>query len=269
MFQVPSSIAAAADVNSANFMLGNETVEMACATFVRSIDTPNIYDANHATNVRARTPAQIDELLAALDREFQHSGHRRFDVDYRTPPEFTARLALEGGFERDDALILLLEGDLHGSPPACDIRPLLTDANWETYWELMLQDWNEHNERRKRSVSEEIARQMWRAKKRKQPPVQYWLAYEGERAVAYFNSWEGVDGVGQVEDLFTHPEYRKRGIATALIHHCVAQARAKGAGPVVIVADPTDTPKNIYVRMGWRPAAVVSHLIKQVGATTT
>jgi GNAT superfamily N-acetyltransferase len=262
---VTDLIARAADVNAANFMLGNETFESARATFVRSVDTPHIYDANHAANVRARTPHEIDELLAALDREFQHSGHRRFDVDYRTPPEFVARLALEGGYDRDDALVMLLEGELQGSATPCDIRPLLTDADWETYWELMLQDWNEHQTRRKRRVSEAIARQMWCAKKRKQPPVQYWLAYEGERAVAYFNSWEGVDGVGQVEDLFTHPQYRKRGIATALLHHCVAQSRAKGAGPVVIVADPTDTPKNIYARMGWRPVALVNHLIKQVG----
>ena len=259
----------AADVNAANFMLGNEVFEAAGATFVRSTDTPHIYDANHVTKVHARTPAEIDDLLAAIDREFQHAGHRRFDVDHRTPPELVARLAQEGGYERDDALILLLEGELQGSAPPCDIRPMLTDADWETYWELMLQDWNEHQARLKRNVSEEIARQMWRAKKRKQPPVQYWLAYEGERAVAYFNSWEGVDGIGQVEDLFTHPDYRKRGIATALLHHCIAQSRAYGAGPVVIVADPTDTPKNIYARMGWRPVAMVSHLIKQVGPTAT
>ena len=83
----------AADVNAANFMLGNEVFEAAGATFVRSTDTPHIYDANHVTKVHARTPAEIDDLLAAIDREFQHAGHRRFDVDHRTPPEFVARLA--------------------------------------------------------------------------------------------------------------------------------------------------------------------------------
>jgi GNAT superfamily N-acetyltransferase len=106
---------------------------------------------------------------------------------------------------------------------------------------------------------------MWAAHRRKQPPVEFWLAYEGERAIGYFNAWEGVGGMGQVEDLFVHPDYRKRGVATALIHHCVARARAKGAGPVVIVADPTDTPKNVYARLGFRPVAVVSHYLKRLG----
>jgi GNAT superfamily N-acetyltransferase len=259
--------AQAIDTDGANFALGNETFELAGAKFVRNRETPNIYDSNHVTRVRARTPAGIDELLAAIDREFAFTQHRRFDVDYRTPPEFTARLALEGGYTRDDGLIMLLEGELQGGKPQpCDIRPLLTGADWDAYWELMLMNWHEHHEREGRVGKEEIARQMWQSHRLRQPPVQYWLAYEGERAVGFFNSWAGIDGVGQVEDLFVHPEYRKRGIATALLHHCVADARARGAGPIVIAADPTDTPKQIYARMGWRPVAVLSKMQKLLGA---
>ncbi len=72
--------------------------------------------------------------------------------------------------------------------------------------------------------------------------------------------------MGQVEDLYTLPKYRKRGIASALIHHCVADARAKGAGPVIIAANPTDTPKHIYAAMGFRPVAVQSHYTKHLDA---
>jgi predicted GNAT family acetyltransferase len=98
----------------------------------------------------------------------------------------------------------------------------------------------------------------------KQPPVQYWLAYLKGRPVAYFNSWQGVEGVGQVEDLFTHPDSRHQSLATALIHHCVADCRRKGAGPVVIVADPADTPKQIYAALGFRPVTVYSHYFKKL-----
>jgi GNAT superfamily N-acetyltransferase len=257
----------AIDTDAANFQLGNEAFPLARAVFVRNRGTPDIYDANHVTAPQARTPAEIDELLAAADREFLHANHRRFDVDYRTPPEFVARLLLDGGYERSDALISVLEGDLIGDAPHWDIRPQTSDADWETFWELMLVDWNEHHERIDRPVTEDVARRMWSAKRRKQPPVQYWLAYDGERAVGYFNSWGGIEGVGQVEDLFTHPEYRKRGVATALIHHCVAQSRASGACPVVIASDPTDTPKHIYARMGFRPVAIQSKYLKRLNAS--
>jgi predicted GNAT family acetyltransferase len=84
---------------------------------------------------------------------------------------------------------------------------------------------------------------------------------------AFLNSWEGENGVGQVEDLFTHPEYRHQGLATALLAHCVTDARAHGAGPVIIGCEPNDTPKHMYAAMGWRPLYVVRHVVKRVGKT--
>ena len=244
------------------FALGNEAFELLGATFLRSGASPDIYDANHVADARPTTLGQIEGLLAAADREYKAAKHRRFDVDYRTPPEFVARLALEG-YEREDGLILLLEGEMLGPPPKeFDIRPLETEADWGVYWELMLKDWREHIAQLKRKVKDEIARQILQVKRLKQPPVQYFMAYVRDKPVAYFNSWAGIDGVGQVEDLFTLPKFRKRGIARALIHHCVADARAKGAGPVIVAANPADTPKRIYAAMGFRPVAVQSHYTK-------
>lgn len=244
------------------FALGNETFELLGATFLRNRASPDIYDANHVSGARPATQAQIEEFLAAVDREYGAAKHRRFDVDYRTPPEFVARLAIEG-YEREDGLISVLEGDLLGpAPEKYDIRPLEANADWEAYWELMLVDWRDRLKRR--DVTLEVARQIFETKRLKQPPVQHFFAYVKERPVAYFNSWAGVSGVGQVEDLFTLPRFRKRGIARALIHHCVADARARGAGPVVIASDPGGTAKHIYAAMGFRPVAVLSHFTKHL-----
>ena len=75
-----------------------------------------------------------------------------------------------------------------------------------------------------------------------------------------------MDGVGAVEDLFTHPDFRHRGLATALIHHCVAEVRSEGAGPIVISADTTDTPKRMYAALGFRPVAVKRDYLKRLGS---
>ncbi len=250
--------------NAGNFALGTEVFELLGATFLRNRTSPDIYDANHVADARPTTTAQIEEFLVVVEREYEASKHRRFDVDYRTPPEFVARLVLEG-YEREDGLISLLEGELLGAPPKeFEIRPIETEADWEAYWELMFKDWREHSIQQKRKVKEEIARQMLQAKRLKQPPVQYFMAYVRDKPVAYFNSWAGIDGVGQVEDLFTLPKFRKRGIARALIHHCVADARAKGADSVIIAADPKDTPKHIYAAMGFCPTVVHSHYTKHL-----
>ena len=97
----------------------------------------------------------------------------------------------------------------------------------------------------------------------KSPPIRVFLAYIAGEPVGYFNAWEGIDGVGQVENLFVHPSYRHRGVATALIAHCVDDARAHGGGPVVIVSDPTDTPKQMYVALGFRPVALKRGSLKR------
>ena len=69
------------------------------------------------------------------------------------------------------------------------------------------------------------------------------------------SAWDGVDGAGQVEDVFVEPEYRHRGLATALIHRGVADCRERGSSAVVIVADAGDTPQTMYAAMGFRHVA--------------
>lgn len=253
----------ALDVNAANLALGHEMFEAEGARFVRNRLFPRIYDANHVSHITAASGPEIERLLARVDTEYQGIGHRRFDVDFRTPPALIARLVLDG-YERTDALVLLLGSDLVGEEREYEIRPLQSEADWDAYAELHAIDWSEHMERQNRVEDPSVPGQMLAAHRVKQPPVQYWLAYAEGRPRAYFNSWGGIGGVGQVEDLFTHPDFRHRGLATALIHHCVADCRRKGAGPVVIVADPTDTPKQMYAAMGFRPVAVYSHYLKRL-----
>lgn len=253
----------ALEVNAANLALGCERIAIEDAVLVLNRETPQIYDANHVSNVTASSPTAIDRLLAAAEGAYEGIDHRRFDVDFRTPPEFVARLALEG-YERSDALILLLEGDLAGTGPVHEIRPVESESDWNAYAALHAIDWRNDMERRKQPEQPEVRDTMIVASRAKQPPVQNWLAYIDGSAVAYFNSWEGTDGVGQVENLFTHPDFRRRGLATALIHHCVADSRRKGAGSVVITADPSDTPKQMYAALGFRPVAVHSHYLKKL-----
>ena len=65
-----------------------------------------------------------------------------------------------------------------------------------------------------------------------------------------------------VEDLFTRPSHRNRGIARALIHHCVADARARGAVDVLIGAIYDDTPKNAYAAMGFESTCLTWEWLK-------
>ena len=242
-------------VNQAFLALGNEVFEADGARFVRNRAIPAVWDCNHVAHVRAAKPEQIDRLLARADKEFNHISYRRFDVDAYTPPEFEARLSHEG-YRGGDALVMVLEGGPAGEPKPCEIRPIENEADWQAYEALHEIDWRDYVDRLGRRDDVWVAESMYRARRAKSPPVRYWLAWADGRAAAYLASWEGITGVGQVEDLFTHPDHRHRGLATALLHHGVADCRAHGAGPIVIVADPADTPKQIYTALGFRPVAI-------------
>ncbi len=250
-------------VNEAYQALGNERFEADGATFVRNREIADIWDANHLAHITASTPEEIDRLLERVEQEYAGFNHRQFRVEFTTPPALEARLTL-AGYERLDTLAMLLEGELANQAKPHEIREVTDEAGWEAYTALHDFDWREYKDRIPGGgFDERTAEAMMRSRQAKSPPARHWLACLDGQPRAYVSSWGGVDGVGSVEDLFTHPDFRHRGLATALIHHCVAEVRSEGAGPVVISADTTDTPKRMYAALGFRPVAMGRNYLKR------
>lgn len=245
----------ALDTNNALLALGHETFEAEGATFVRSLETPVVWNAHFVWGATASTPEEIDGLLARAKVEYEGVDRMSFEVDYRTPPELEARLSVEG-YEEEGTLLLLLEGELRSEAKRVDIRPVASESDWEQYAALQALDWEETRTKAGLEADAAVAAALMQARRKKSPAARFWMACVDGEPRAYLYSWEGTNGMGQVEELFTHPEFRHRGLATALIHHCVADAREHGAGPVVIAADPEDTPKVMYAAMGFRPVAM-------------
>ena len=246
-----------------NLELGNEAFDADGARFVRNRELPNIYDANHVTHVRCESAFDIERLLARVEQEYAHFRHRRFDIDPWTPPAFVARLVLEGYASEED-LELVLEGELRSQPGPCDIRRVETEEQWASSGVLHEMDWVERCERLGRPPDPAVPAGFAALRRTTPPDLRYWMAYIDGSAVAHAWSWAGVEGVGVVEDLFTDPDYRHRGIATALISHGIADARARGAGSVIISADPSDTPMRMYAALGFRPILVVRHYVRRL-----
>jgi GNAT superfamily N-acetyltransferase len=58
----------------------------------------------------------------------------------------------------------------------------------------------------------------------------------------------------QVEDVYTAPESRGRGFASALVSHAVRTAQDQGVEFTFIIANDDDWPKHLYARLGFAPA---------------
>jgi hypothetical protein len=98
-------------VDEDNRSLGATIRREGGATFVHDRSLPQIHDLNHVGCVRVSDPAGIDALMARIEAEYAGCRHRQIVVDPETPPEFEARLVLDG-YEPRTELVLVLEGAL-------------------------------------------------------------------------------------------------------------------------------------------------------------
>jgi GNAT superfamily N-acetyltransferase len=166
-------------------------------------------------------------------------------------------------YERTDNFIMLLTGNLQGVAKPHEIRTVETADDWNAFADLVEIEEAERdgdNPRERRPGDREFIA----SKRAICPSVRYWMAYVDDHPRAYFYSWTNDEGIGAVDDLFTHPDYPHCGLAMALMYRCVADCRERGAGPAAITANGSDTPKRMYAAMGFRPIAVDTEYAKDV-----
>jgi GNAT superfamily N-acetyltransferase len=236
--------------------LGHETIAGPLCRVVRDPAHPDVWDANHVSAVRAATSPEIARVLACADEALAHCRHRLFVVDPFTPPAFAARLAMDDFRELTPTIQLVLEGPLQAAPPELDLRPVTSEADWQRLHALLRRDHAEGERSQAGPLPEAVTLGMLASYRRKWPVYQFFLAREGDVDCAYGAGVLCEGGIGMVEDLFTLPEFRRRGIATAIIARAVAHVRAQGAREVLIGAHATEPPKRLYAALGFEPVCV-------------
>lgn len=247
--------------------MGGEAVEHPLATLVRAPEHPDVYDSNHASGVRATTPKEIDEIFAACDAFFPAAiRHRKFFADIETPQPFVARLA-QDGYTCESVVQLVLEGDLRATPPDAEIREAVSDDDWQAVSLLTRLDHLDGAVREKREpFSKDVTLGLVAARRGMSSDMRMWIIRNDAEDCGYFASWPGRNGVGMVEWLFMVPQQRRRGFATALVAHAVRDARARGAGAVLIGASAAGdgVPRRMYEALGFRPVCLTHEFTRQV-----
>src|SRR4029077_5304864 len=75
------------------------------------------------------------------------------------------------------------------------------------------------------------------------------------------------DGVGQVENVATLPDYRNRGLARALVLRAVAESHAAGNDLTFLVADADDWPRRFYEKLGFETTGGYARVLKRLRET--
>jgi GNAT superfamily N-acetyltransferase len=242
--------------------LGHETVRDSLCCIVRDPAHPDVWDANHVSGVRANTTAEIDQVLQHTDKAFANCRHRLFVIDPLTPPVFVARLALDDYQELTPTIQLVLDGSLQAKLPDIDLRPVLTEADWQSLYTLVRHDHIEGARTQGMTIPAEVTQGIVASYRKKWPAYQFFLAHEDGADCAYGAGVLCANGLGMVEDLFTLPDFRKRGIATAIIARAISHVRNQGAEQILIGALATEPPKRLYAALGFSPVCVTREYIK-------
>jgi GNAT superfamily N-acetyltransferase len=115
------------------------------------------------------------------------------------------------------------------------------------------------------TIPVEVTRGMVAGYRQKAPAYQCFLAREDGVDCAYGAGVLCENGIGMVEDLFTLPAFRQRGIATAIIARAITHVRQQGAEQILIGAHATEPPKRLYAALGFAPVCITREYIKHIG----
>ncbi len=190
--------------------LGARVFETPHCCVVASPEHADVREANHADDVTAKSEAEFEAVLAAMDRHLGHAPWRVVHTDCFTPDPFLARLALNFD-ERFVAIQMALEGDLADRGAPVTLRPVVDDADFEALLRLVIVNHAERRDRDGLDLPPEFSAAMVDVYRAKREAYRFHLAIQGGAPIAYGGCAAAPNGVGMIEDLFTLASERRRG----------------------------------------------------------
>ena len=209
-------------------------------TIVRATRHPTYYDFN-LVRVEEDPTMSLEALVAFADEALAGLEHRRFDFEVVAVAD-----ALRPGFEALGWKTLRLLWMRHEAPPPPGPDVAVREVPYDAVQELRLA-WHGDESPTESAVSYfEHAREVAMSR-----DVRILAVHDGDRPIA-FAQLERAGDSAEITQVFVHPDYRGAGRGTAM-----TRAAIEAAGDVRdlwIAADDEDRPKELYARLGFRPA---------------
>ncbi len=224
---------------------------------IRTPTNPTFYWGNFLLFAQPPGPGDFAlwrELFAQEIGVPPQTEHQVFGWDTVDGEEGVIQPFLDAGFRRDRGLVLTCNEPLSParSSSSVSIRALKTNDEWQQAVELQVvcrePEFQESGYRTFRQ------RQMARYRQMVDSGFGDWYgAFAGQQLVADLGLFHS-QGVGRYQSVETHPDFRRRGIAGALIAGAGRQAKAAAnLHTLVIVADEDSNAARLYQSLGFQP----------------
>ena len=250
---------------------GSEIADLGDHVVVRSPGNPGYWWGNFLLLAEAPGPQELARWLKRFEAEFPAARHRTFGLDLTSVSHDAAAVFLAEGFQPERNVVLTARSlDAVGAPriPAV-IRPLAGDDDWRQSARLRracaaADDQSEvHRPGRAGRAPEpdpqreEFEQRKLAARRRlTEAGMGAWLgAFADGRLVAQLGVVDAGCGLARYQDVETHPGYRRRGLAGALVIRAARTAVTDfGAARLVMLADPGYHAIRLYRSLGFEPA---------------
>ncbi|MGH6614219.1 GNAT family N-acetyltransferase [Sphingomonas sp.] len=242
-------------------LLGKTPVVDHGAIVVADPSHPNVWDANFAL---AEPDADPDAVIAALDRAMPHSQWRVVVADALTDPAMAATLGFEG-FEQAGPLIEMLASEsasLSQAVAPITLRRATPDENWPAFELLVRADHREGL--RTGPYNVELSNGLLATMRNRSLLCHYSIIALDGVDVGYGLSTRCPNGLGIIDELFTLPGWRGRGVMSAFIVAADRELRQAGCDGVFLDAFADDRPRLLYARLGFRPVAITCRWTKRL-----
>ena len=243
-----------------------QVVDRGNHVLVRTPSNPTFWWGNFLLFQHAPGAGDLERWTALFEEEIgarqPESRHRAFGIDVRErlmlPPDFAA-----AGYTLNEATVLTLAREQLREPPKAlpggvEFRVLeLPRDSAAVVDKQAAVDAKRYEAAGYRLFAE---RQMARYALMQDAGLGHWfglVGHVGGRAVlaascGLFRDPARDEGLGRFQYVSTHPEWRRRGLCTALVHAaCRHGFEAMGLRTLVMVADPDDVAIGVYESLGF------------------
>jgi GNAT superfamily N-acetyltransferase len=211
-------------------------------TFVRASRYPTYYDFN-LVRVEQEPHLSVSELIAVADEALAGLDHRRFDFEAIEAGDARRAEFDAAGWKTLRLLWMRHSGALppsSGREVAVEVVPYDSVHDLRVLW--FEEDFPAVNPASYHAAAREVALQRG---------AQI-LAVKEHGAPIAFAQLERYDGSAEITQVYVHPDHRGGGRGTAMTRAAIEAAA--GARDLWIAADDEDRPKELYARLGFRPA---------------
>jgi ribosomal protein S18 acetylase RimI-like enzyme len=216
---------------------------------------PDVYDLNFARVTEPAPDLTLEEVVAELEPPLRAAGSRHLQI-LLMRPDAAPRLVAEAAAAKlslSEDTVMELTGDPPGPDPGGGVVRLEPGP---ALWDVV-----GHSQREFEITQPEVVEQLMRWNREVLAPAgrRYFVARRDGHE-AGIGALQLAAGVAYVDDIVTFAEFRRRGVATAIVRRILREAAEAGAEATFLLADEPG-PISLYRKLGFEETGRIRTLL--------